>query len=48
MLKDKKVQFINFLDDVFSENFRAFLLKEDMYMVILSKEVSLNNIIYYI
>ncbi|RVW89531.1 hypothetical protein CK203_043584 [Vitis vinifera] len=35
-------------DDVFGESFKTFLMKEDMDMIISSKEVSSNCILYYI
>ncbi|KAL6347346.1 hypothetical protein AAG906_016813 [Vitis piasezkii] len=35
-------------DDVFGESFKSFLMKEDMDMIISSKEVSSNCILYYI
>ncbi|RVW80061.1 hypothetical protein CK203_052395 [Vitis vinifera] len=35
-------------DDVFGESFKTFMMKEDMEMIISSKEVSSNCILYYI
>ena len=48
MLSTSRVQPIDFPDDVFGESFKTFLMKEDMDMIISSKEVSSNCILYYI
>ena len=48
MLKEQKVKSIDIPIDIFGESFRTFLMKEDMDMIISSKEVSSNCIIYYI
>ncbi|KAL6346950.1 hypothetical protein AAG906_006010 [Vitis piasezkii] len=48
MLSTSRVQPIDFPDDVFGESFKSFLMKEDMDMIISSKEVSSNCILYYI
>ncbi|RVW14758.1 hypothetical protein CK203_091040 [Vitis vinifera] len=44
----KKHTPVNFPDDVFGESFKTFMMKEDMEMIISSKEVSSNCILYYI
>ncbi|RVW93450.1 hypothetical protein CK203_035068 [Vitis vinifera] len=48
MLSTSRTQPINFPDDVFGESFKTFMMKEDMEMIISSKEVSSNCILYYI
>ena len=48
MLATSRAQSIDFLNDVFGESFKTFLMKEDMDMIISSKEVSSNCILYYI
>nr|CAN83829.1 hypothetical protein VITISV_038975 [Vitis vinifera] len=48
MLSTLRVQPIDFLDDVFGESFKTFLMKEDMDMIISSKQVSSKCILYYI
>ncbi|RVW82878.1 hypothetical protein CK203_038387 [Vitis vinifera] len=48
MLSTSRVHPVNFPDDVFGESFKTFLMKEDMDMIISSKEVSSNCILYYI
>ena len=47
MFNYQKVKPIDILSDVFGEGFRNFLMKEDMDMIISSKEVSGNCIIFY-
>ncbi|KAL6327791.1 hypothetical protein AAG906_025619 [Vitis piasezkii] len=48
ILSTSRTHPINFLDDVFGESFKTFMMKEDMEMIISSKEVSSNCILYYI
>ncbi|WJZ84537.1 hypothetical protein VitviT2T_004137 [Vitis vinifera] len=48
MLSTSRTHPVNFLDDVFGESFKTFMMKEDMEMIISSKEVSSNCILYYI
>ncbi|RVW30063.1 hypothetical protein CK203_115142 [Vitis vinifera] len=48
MLSTSRTHPINFPDDVFGESFKTFMMKEDMEMIISSKEVSSNCILYYI
>ncbi|XP_059590752.1 uncharacterized protein LOC132253206 isoform X4 [Vitis vinifera] len=48
MLSTSRVHPVDFPDDVFGESFKTFLMKEDMDMIISSKEVSSNCILYYI
>ncbi|KAL6329138.1 hypothetical protein AAG906_007684 [Vitis piasezkii] len=48
MLSTSRTHPINFPDDVFGESFKTFTMKEDMEMIISSKEVSSNCILYYI
>ena len=48
MFNDQKVKPEDIPSDVFGERFRNFLMKEDMDMIISSKEVSGNCIIFYI
>ncbi|KAL6335825.1 hypothetical protein AAG906_040541 [Vitis piasezkii] len=48
MLSTSRAYPINFLEDVFGESFKTFMMKEDMEMIISSKEVSSNCILYYI
>ena len=48
MLKKGKTQGVKVLNDVFGENFKTFLMKKDMDMIISFKEVSANCVIYYI
>ena len=48
MLKEWKVKAIEVSNDVFDEDFKTFLMKEDMDMIISFKEVSANCVIYYI
>ncbi|RVX02468.1 hypothetical protein CK203_031127 [Vitis vinifera] len=48
MLATSRTQPIDFPNDVFGESFKTFLMKEDMDMIISSKEVSSNCILYYI
>ena len=48
MLNEGKVQGVEVPNHVFGESFKTFLIKEDMDMIILLKEVSANCIIYYI
>ena len=48
MFNDQKVKPVDIPSDVFGEGFRNFLMKEDMDMIISSKEVSGNCIILYI
>ncbi|KAL6346226.1 hypothetical protein AAG906_027981 [Vitis piasezkii] len=48
MLKEGKVQGVEVPNHVFGESFKTFLMKEDMDMIILLKEVSTNCVIYYI
>ncbi|RVW69708.1 hypothetical protein CK203_060599 [Vitis vinifera] len=48
MLATSRAQPIDFPNDVFGESFKTFLMKEDMDMIISSKEVSSNCILYYI
>ena len=45
---DKKVKPVDIPSDVFGEGFRNFLMKENMDMIISSKKVSGNYIIFYI
>ena len=48
MFNDQKVKPVDIPSDVFGEGFRNFLMKEDMDMIISSKEVLGNCIIFYI
>ncbi|KAL6329281.1 hypothetical protein AAG906_015485 [Vitis piasezkii] len=48
MLSTSRAYPINFPEDVFGESFKTFMMKEDMEMIISSKEVSSNCILYYI
>ena len=48
MFNDQKVKPVDIPSNVFGEGFRNFLMKEDMDMIISSKEVSDNCIIFYI
>ena len=48
MFNDKKVKPVDIPSYVFGEGFRNFFMKEDMYMIISSKEVLDNCIIFYI
>ena len=48
MFNDQKVKPVDIPSDFFGEGFRNFLMKEDMDMIISSKEVSGNCIIFYI
>ncbi|KAL6321683.1 hypothetical protein AAG906_031192 [Vitis piasezkii] len=48
MLASSRAQPIDFPNDVFGESFKTFLMKEDMDMIISSKEVSSNCILFYI
>ena len=48
MLNEGKVQGVEVPNHVFGESFKTFLIKEDMDMIILFKEVSTNCVIYYI
>ncbi|KAL6347236.1 hypothetical protein AAG906_013672 [Vitis piasezkii] len=48
MLSTSRTHPINFPNDVFGESFKTFMMKEDMEMIISSKEVSSNCILYYI
>ncbi|XP_059596352.1 uncharacterized protein LOC100854224 [Vitis vinifera] len=48
MLSTSRVHPVDFPDDVFGESFKTFLMKEDMDMIISSKEVSSNCMLYYI
>ena len=48
MLVENQVKSVDILIDVFGEGFRTFLMREDMDMIISSKEVSANCIIFYI
>ncbi|XP_034690497.1 uncharacterized protein LOC117918080 [Vitis riparia] len=48
MLATSRAQPIDFPNDVFGESFKTFIMKEDMDMIISSKEVSSNCILYYI
>ena len=48
MFNDQKVKPVDIPSDVFGEGFRNFLMKEDMDMIISSKEVSGNCMIFYI
>ena len=48
MLSTSRVQPIDFPDDIFGESFETFLMKEDMDMIISSKQVSCKCILYYI
>ncbi|KAL6315884.1 hypothetical protein AAG906_013226 [Vitis piasezkii] len=43
MLSTSRAYPINFPDDVFGESFKTFMMKEDMEMIISSKEVSSNS-----
>ena len=48
MFNNQKVKPVDISSNVFREGFRNFLMKEDMDMIISSKEVSGNCIIFYI
>ena len=48
MLVENQVKSVDIPIDVFGEGFRTFLMREDMDMIISSKEVSANCIIFYI
>ncbi|KAL6327735.1 hypothetical protein AAG906_024704 [Vitis piasezkii] len=48
MLNEGKTQGVEVPNDVFGENFKTFLMKEDMDMIISFKEVSANCVLYYI
>ena len=48
MFNDQKVKPVDIPSNVFGEGFRTFLMKEDMDIIISSKEVSGNCIIFYI
>ena len=48
MLVENQVKSIDIPIDVFGVGFRTFLIREDMDMIISSKEMSANCIIFYI
>ena len=48
LLKDEKVHEVEIIKDVFGESFKTFLMKEDMYIIISSTEVSSNCLMFYI
>ena len=48
MLVENQVKSVDIPIDVFGVGFRTFLIREDMDMIITSKEMSANCIIFYI